>query len=623
MWRARTVAVLVAQLTCAGWLTTGQASQRGLPASATAGLSGVVDTTRSGTAEPVSGARVELRCENVAIPQVVVTDGQGAFAFSIRAPARCVLSASDPGYLTTAFGAKRVGGQGTPISLTRDGATSRVVITLLPGSVITGTVTDEDGDAVAGTLVVASTYAWVNGVKALQAVPGLPVAAVDDRGVYRIFGLAPGRYAVSALPSRAAGENVPQVSQADIDAVLARAGGVAPPPARVSRGAGGVEPLGPPGASRTSGRVVGYVPTYFPGTIDPSNATLLDVGLGAECDGVDFRLQRVPTARLSGTLIAPTQAPISALDVSLIVKGPWAAGPPVVRASAPDGRFSIGGLAPGRYVLTARADVHSPAAGGAVPAAAQGGPWWAVAGISISGPDVDSGHLALRPGASVSGRVTIADADAGRPGNALRGPLVVEATPADAAVAHAFGSERTEVRPDGTFKLAGLAPGEYWLDVRGVAPAGAGDPIVVLTTGELGTTSVVEHPVPLQPEQDVAGVHLTVATSAAVSGVLVDAVGRPASNVYLIVFPSDHSAWLPGSPRIREFRAGTDGRYRFGGLAAGEYWLAAVDDLEVDEWFDPEFLGQLVPAAVSVILKPGDVRKLDLVVRQPPANRVR
>ena len=70
-----------------------------------------------------------------------------------------------------------------------------VAIKLLPGAVITGVITDGRGNPAPG-VTVAAVETRPSGGAALA-----PVRVVtDDRGVYRIFGLAPGEYLVSALP---------------------------------------------------------------------------------------------------------------------------------------------------------------------------------------------------------------------------------------------------------------------------------------------------------------------------------------------------------------------------------------------------------------------------------------
>src|SRR6185503_2350391 len=67
-------------------------------------------------------------------------------------------------------------------------------------SVITGTVIDEYGEATAGIQVRVMRYAMQGGRRMLQQSGN---GSTDDRGVYRVYGLQPGDYLVSAVPRNA------------------------------------------------------------------------------------------------------------------------------------------------------------------------------------------------------------------------------------------------------------------------------------------------------------------------------------------------------------------------------------------------------------------------------------
>jgi len=68
------------------------------------------------------------------------------------------------------------------------------------------------------------------------------------------------------------------------------------------------------------------------------------------------------------------------------------------------------------------------------------------------------------------------------------------------------------------------------------------------------------------------------------------------------------------NPRIASSRPGTDGKFTFRNLPAGDYRLTAVTDVEPGEWFDPAFLGQLMNASIPVSLKEGDKITQDIKV---------
>ena len=71
---------------------------------------------------------------------------------------------------------------------------------------------------------------------------------------------------------------------------------------------------------------------------------------------------------------------------------------------------------------------------------------------------------------------------------------------------------------------------------------------------------------------------------------------------------------LPQSRRIQSVRPGTDGRFVFRGIPAGEYRLTAVTDVEPGEWYDPTFLEQLMNASITVSVREGERKVQDIKV---------
>jgi hypothetical protein len=64
--------------------------------------------------------------------------------------------------------------------------------------------------------------------------------------------------------------------------------------------------------------------------------------------------------------------------------------------------------------------------------------------------------------------------------------------------------------------------------------------------------------------------------------------------------------WVAPSRRIQGVRPSADGAYVIHNLPAGSYLVAAVDDVEPGEWFDPAFLQRLVPVAMKVAIADGE-----------------
>ena len=126
------------------------------------------------------------------------------------------------------------------------------------GSVVSGTVSDELGNPMPGIMVRLMRFQYAQGVRELVPAGG---GQTDDRGIYRIWGLDPGEYYVSAVsPNFNGGGPIPLMP-----------GGRGGP---FGRG-------GPPPDVRPSQEIdVGYAPTYYPGVPSVFEATAVTLGLG-------------------------------------------------------------------------------------------------------------------------------------------------------------------------------------------------------------------------------------------------------------------------------------------------------------------------------------------------------
>jgi hypothetical protein len=96
------------------------------------------------------------------------------------------------------------------------------------------------------------------------------------------------------------------------------------------------------------------------------------------------------------------------------------------------------------------------------------------------------------------------------------------------------------------------------------------------------------------------------------SGRLQDASGRTASDYFIIVFSADERTWSARSRRIVQTRPASDGHFLVRGLPPGEYFLAALTDVEPDEWYDAGFLRDLIPTAAKITLAEGERKLQDI-----------
>jgi len=174
------VAVLVVLLTCV--FTRAQEEQQ--PTTGT--ISGRVVNERG---EAMAAATVSVRAiGSFTAGRTTTSDADGNFRFTGLEPALYTFSINSPAYIL------QPPEPGVPVPFYRIGDSVR--FEMVKGGVITGTVTNAAGEPIAGIRVRAARIRDANG-KESQVAYGIE-RTTDDRGIYRIYGLGPGTYLVSA-----------------------------------------------------------------------------------------------------------------------------------------------------------------------------------------------------------------------------------------------------------------------------------------------------------------------------------------------------------------------------------------------------------------------------------------
>jgi protocatechuate 3,4-dioxygenase beta subunit len=561
-------------------------------ASAAQGTGAITGTvTVAGTGSPARRARVVLSGSGLRGSRSVAADDEGRFAFGALTAGRYTVSASKPGYVSVVYGQHRPGSgrPGTPIRL-GDGQRVSISLQMPRGAVISGTVLDEHGEEVPGTLVRAYRYTMQSGIRTLQQAG---TDTTDDRGIYRIYGLQPGQYIVGATPRRGPANGAFQRMEIPAPG-RGRGGSIAVRGAAVGDQGGG------------EGEDQGYAPVFYPGTTSAANATAVETGAGEERLGVDFQLQLVPLATISGMVIAPS-GDARGTVVRLINTGDDVSGlgNSVARPSG-DGTFEITGVAPGRYTLVARAmiggrDGRGPGGrAGTGRGGAAGDPGierlWAQSDVTVDGHAVSGVVLALQPGLTVAGRV---DFHGGSPPDPARVRVTLIPAEITAAGRETATTAAGPVDDSGRFTITGVMPGRYRLS--------ATSPGWTLVSALVGGQDAADLPIEVRTGSNISGATLTMSDAASsLSGIVTNDRAEPLSDYTLIVYPADSRYWLPQARRIRAVRPGTDGSFSVEGLPAGDYRLAPVLDPEPGAWFDPGFLQQIDAAAMGVTLMDGE-----------------
>jgi hypothetical protein len=504
------------------------------------------------------------------------------------------LSVTHPGYPLINYGAKPGQTDGLTLALAEAQPLRDLVVRVPRGAVITGRLTDETGRPVDDALVL-----FVEDRRGRAELPGGSSAwprraTTDDRGIYRAYGLGAGTY-LAVVPTPPLPLRGPF-----LDAL--RAAGAGP-------------------GSRTdltaARPMTNFAPVYYPGVVDPGAATPITVAAGDERGGVDMTLALAVTSRVSGRLTradgsVPAGAQVHALPMGIEVDlGPLSMliGSPRASVGA-DGTFTFSSVSPGRYTLEARAG------GGGAPAsgedsARQTPTLWASERVVVSGADISGVALVLQPGMTISGRVLFdGTTPAPDPATLVRGSMRLTLPPAPGpAMRPASGA----IRADGSFSIDGIAPGTYGM--AGYVPGATGNrPIWTVRSVRARGRDLLDQPIQIQPGIDLEDVVVTFTDRATgISGLLLDQLGRPAPELFVLVFSTDRSHWYRGSRRVLvPTRPGSDGRYEINGLPPGEYYLAVIRDFHATDYATPEFLDRIAPGAIRVTLGEGEQKVQDV-----------
>ena len=552
--------------------------------------------------------RVTVRLVPGIAERYTTTDDDGRFIFTELPAGRYYgLWASRPGFLNTQYGQKRIGGAGGPVVLS-EGQRLNVVLKMARASVITGTVLDQGRPARAD--VIAMRVRTMNGQRTLVASNN-GRAATDARGVYRLSELEPGEYIISATPTTmfmgmSGDGELRTVSPEEIKwAQMQLQGSTTSAAALAPKAADPAPPAGP---------AVAFAAAYYPAGTDISRAATVTVGVAEEKSGVDFTLQTVRTARISGTVLDQDGQPAQEVEIGIAAQSELAGSAAEsfrseltrrLRPRIANGTFVVDAMNPGNYTITARA-------------AARGGAGtkrlWASVDIAIAGADQTVMVLRLEPGVTLSGTLTFEKTpvtpEGPRPGASVR---VIPMPDASGRIVD-VGVPAASVQADGSFTLEGVPPGFYLL--RGGAPV-ARPPTWQTKSARVGDIDATDHPFEVRRSENITGITVVLTNGTAeVTGTLVDAAGQPAPGLTVLLFPTDSAMWSSRSSRFpRTSRTGSDGKFGFRDLLGGSWYLAAFEDFDGNDVYNSEFLAKTVPAAATVTLADGEKKVQDLKIR--------
>ena len=367
-----------------------------------------------------------------------VTDSEGTYRMADVPPGTYLMTVAAPAFINPDVNEYKT------VVVNEGENIDNINFSLVRGGVITGKVTDGEGRPAISQIVFIVPADSVGTPRPPQ---GAMNGQTDDRGIYRVFGLRPGRYKV------AVGE--------------------------------GEQALGGYFSSRSR-----YKRVFHPDATDPAKATVIEINEGTEATKVDIALGAVTqTYSVSGRIInGETNAPVPSVSFTLraLATQRFAFG----RADA-RGAFVLEGVSPGKYDVMLAPDNNGLHVDDVT--------------VEVTDRDVTDVLIKLSQGLSVSGVVVLESQD-----KAVRSKLaelMIQGSVRPASNTRYGIGASSPVAADGSFTLKGLMKGKLNLSLSSVT---SGYPPKGFSIARIERDGMPAASIELQEGQDLTGVKIIV-----------------------------------------------------------------------------------------------------------------
>jgi Carboxypeptidase regulatory-like domain len=325
----------------------------------------------------------------------------------------------------------------------------------------------------------------------------------------------------------------------------------------------------------------GYGPTYYPGTGNTAQAQRITIAAGQTVGGINFTLLPLRTVKVSGIVLDAQGRPLGGGFINAITRSfmAGAAGATI----RPDGKFTISGLTPGDYALR----VVLPGNNESV-----------TMPITLADTDVSDVQLMTSKPPTIRGRVVLDDSAPPPKGSSLR--IFVQS---DLPM---MGGGNAQVKDDFTFETS-MSAGHARLTLF----AGEWRLRAVRLDGADVTDAGFD-----VPPNGVSGLVVELsARHADLSGTVLDANGAASRDYVVLIFPQNPERWT-GPNSVFAVRPSSDGTFKLR-APGGDYYAAALEELEQGLSNDPDILGQLRDGAQRLSIADGETRSLVLKLSPP------
>ncbi len=527
-------------------------------------------TVFSNTGEPLRKAEVTLRSTRggvgypgapAVMPGIAVTttDAGGNYSFDAVPPGTYVLSVQKAGHVRTEYSARGSGAGPTgraaasSFQVSAGGTTSGIDVRMMPHAVVTGKVTDEDGEPVMHASVQVIRERWTGGRRQYLQMNS---DATDDRGEYRIAGLLPGRYYLQASANR------PMF----------------------------MHEIGKPRTDGTADQ--SYVALFYPGVSDLGQAQALNLTPGQETRGVDFVMRKASTWRIRGNVLDESGKPMmNASVMALPADTGMVGGRSMGLVRGPEGKFEISGITPGNYTLIVNR-------GGGREEPRQTGRMT----VSVGSRDLDNVVVQLQRQFEISGLVRIDGESAGVSLTGVR----ITLEPLEPGLMFMSGGGNGAVTASGTWTTGGVSPGRYRI-LPVTLPAGTYLKAVMAGGQDISGGA--------QISSAASGIEVVLGTKAPdVSGTVLNAEKQPVTTGTVFLVPDAARRDRPSA--YKSASLGDGGTFRFSSVPPGQYTIYAMSEVEDGSWYDPEFIRQMEGRGVALKLAEGQAETVQVPLAQ-------
>lgn len=503
--------------------------------------------------EPLKRAIIQLESTDDRTHSIsTVTDASGHFQLKGIDAGRYRLKVLRHGFVTQEYGQKTPDDPGSALTLRPGQDVKDLLFRLIPSAVIAGRIIDEDGEPLPWAQVSALREVYAEGKRKLAPET---MVATSDRGEYRLFGLPPGRYFISATYK---------------------------PNEHLTGNGGTIQ------ASDDASSEQGYVPTYYPGSPDPAKAVALTIKAGEEIPSVEILLRPVTVFSVRGRVVnMVSRRSGRGVMVQLEPRNTGLAwnfqGSGAAQVNNQDGLFEIHDVLPGSYTAIAYWFEEDKR-------------YQARQTLEVGNSDVDGVTLVIAPGVPVYGHISWE----GQP-SLEQSELSVSLSGADSEYPW-VGYAR--VMTSDMFTLRDVSEGAYRLSVFGQSRD------CFVKSVRYGGTEALDDGFIVRRGTD-ATLEVTMSSRGAhIQGTVADADNLPAAGVWVVLVPDEARR-----SQLRLYTARTTdqyGHFDLRGIAPGDYKLFSWDQVENGAWQDPEFLKPFEGKGEEIKLQEGDQKVVNL-----------